>query len=178
VTAQTPASPPADLVEVGRVTDAWGVKGWLRVDPFNSPHQSVLLKIRDWWLRTPPDETPACLRVTRCRVHGGALVVKPGDCEDRDQALRLKSASIFVSRAQFPAAAPGEWYWVDLVGCSVMSLAGEPLGVVESVEDHGAHPILVVRSGERQLLIPFVEQIVSQVDTAARTISADWGADY
>lgn len=172
------ATPPADLVEVGRVLDAWGVKGWIRIEPFNAPDESVLLSTRDWWVRSHAASTLTPLRVGRCRVHGDSLVAKPAACEDRDQALRLRSSSVFVSRAHFPAPEAGEWYWVDLVGCAVHSLSGEQLGVVESVEDHGAHPILIVRSGNRVLMIPFVEQIVSRVDIVARTVCADWGADY
>ena len=178
MTQQALATPPADLVEVGRVVDAWGVKGWIRIDPFNTPDESVLLSAREWWVRPHSASEASPLRVGRCRVHGDSLVVKPASCEDRDQALRLRSSSILVSRAHFPAPQAGQWYWVDLVGCAVQSLAGEPLGVVEDVEDHGAHPILIVRSGDRVLMIPFVEQIVSQVDTVARTLCADWGADY
>lgn len=176
--AQAPVSPPADLIEVGRVLDAWGVKGWVRIEAFNAPDQSVLLAIRDWWLRPQASSGLSALRVGRCRVHGDSLVAKPADCEDRDQALRFKSATILVSRAQFPTPDPGEWYWVDLVGCAVESLSGERLGAVEAVEDHGAHPILVVRSSDRTLMIPFVEQIVTRVDIAARLVCADWGADY
>ena len=176
--AQTPVTPPADLIEVGRVMDAWGVKGWIRVEAFNSPDESVLLSIREWWLRPHASSTVSSIRVGRCRVHGDSLVAKPADCEDRDQALRLKSASVLVSRAQFPAPDPGQWYWVDLVGCAVDTPSGERLGLVEAVEDHGAHPILMVRSAERVLLIPFVDQVISRVDIAARLVCADWGADY
>ncbi len=176
--AQAPVTPPADLIEVGRVLDAWGVKGWVRIEAFNAPDQSVLLSIRDWWLRPHGSSVLSTIRVGRCRVHGDSLVAKPAGCEDRDQALRLKSASVFVSRADFPAPDSGQWYWVDLVGCTVESLSGDRLGIVESVEDHGAHPILVVRSSERVLLIPFVEQIVPRVDITARLVCADWGADY
>jgi len=178
VIQQALAAPPADLIEVGRVVDAWGVKGWIRIEPFNAPDESVLLSARDWWIRPHSASEASPLRVGRCRVHGDSLVAKPASCDDRDQALALRSATILVSRAQFPAPRVGEWYWVDLVGCAVESLSGEPLGVVEDVEDHGAHPILIVRSGDRVLMIPFVEQIVSQVDMVARTLCADWGADY
>ncbi len=158
--------------------DAWGVKGWVRIEAFNAPDRSVLLSVRDWWVRSHASSALSAIKVGRCRVHGDCLVAKPVGCEDRDQALRLKSASVLVSRAHFPAPDSGEWYWVDLVGCAVESLSGERLGVVESVEDHGAHPILVVRSADRVLMIPFVDQIVSNVDITARRVCADWGADY
>jgi 16S rRNA processing protein RimM len=178
VTATEPASAPTDLIEVGRVTDAWGVRGWIRIEPFNHPPESILLRVREWWLDCPAVAGAGPLRVTRCRVHGDALVAKPAGSDDRDQALRFKGAEIRISRSVFPVAPEGEVYWVDLIGCSVSGLEGVELGAVERVEDHGAHPILFVRQGERVLLIPFVEQIVTGVDIAARRVVAEWAADY
>lgn len=178
MTALEPETLPSDLLEVGRVVDAWGVKGWIRIEPFNHPSESVLLKIRDWWLQPPTLAVGQAMRVTRCRVHGDALVAKPVGHDDRDQALRLKGARIQVSRSAFPAPSNGEIYWVDLIGCSVLGINGVELGVVEQVEDHGAHPILFVRQSDRVLLIPFVDQIVTRVDLAERRLLAEWAADY
>jgi 16S rRNA processing protein RimM len=178
VTVGEPAAAPSDLIEVGRVADAWGVRGWIRIEPFNHPSESVLLRVRDWWLVGPGAPPSGPVRVTRCRVHGDVLVAKPTGSEDRDQALRFRGAGIQVSRAEFPEPPEGEVYWVDLIGCSVTGLDGVELGTVERVEDHGAHPILFVRQGERLLLIPFVEQIVTGVDIVGRRLVADWAADY
>ena len=178
MTLGAPATPPADLIEVGRVVDAWGVKGWLRIEPLNAPEDSVLLTIREWWLCGRSDAEPRAVRVTRCRVHGDGLIAKPSGFEDRDQALALRSAAIQVSRAAFPPLEAGEVYWVDLIGCEVRNARGEPLGTVQKIEDHGAHPILFVDATDRTLLIPMVDSIVSAIDLKSRQIRADWELDY
>ncbi|MEN9775487.1 MAG: ribosome maturation factor RimM [Pseudomonadota bacterium] len=178
MTPGAPATPPVDLIEVGRVVDAWGVKGWLRIEPLNAPEESVLLKVRDWWLQGRSETEPRPIRVSRCRVHGDGLVAKPSGFEDRDQALSLRSAAIRVSRAAFPPLETGEVYWVDLIGCEVRNARDEPLGTVQKIEDHGAHPILFVEASDRILLIPMVDPIVSAVDLKLRQIRADWELDY
>src|SRR5881227_308157 len=38
---------PVDAVEVGRIVDAWGVKGWIKVQPFASDPQA-LISSRRW----------------------------------------------------------------------------------------------------------------------------------
>lgn len=165
---------PADLIAVGRVVDAYGTRGWVKIECFNRPEESVLLACRRWWL---PDGRS--LRVQSVRQHASVLVGKPAEFTDRDHALSLKGLEIRVSRSEFPVAADGEYYWVDLEGCEVRNREGASLGQVVSVVDHGAHPILIVQDGEdAERLIPFVDAYVLDVELAARRILVDWQPDY
>lgn len=166
--------PQAELIAVGRVIDAYGVHGWVKIQPYNAPPESVLRSCKRWWL--PDGRT---VRVERARIHGATIVAKPSDAQDRDDALALRGLELRVDRAEFPKAAAGEYYWVDLVGCKVTNPAGDDLGVVGAVEDFGAHPILKTRDAAGQdRLIPFVEVHILEVDVAGRRIVADWQPDY
>ncbi len=185
---ESPAAPPADLIAVGRVVDAYGLRGWVKIDPFNDPESSVLLRTRRWWLADPRIDRPGApaggLRDTPCvveraRTQGGHVVAKPATTNDRDAALSLRGCEIRVSRADFPAGEDGEFYWSDLVGCEVRNPAGERLGAVFAVEDYGAHPILRLRDEtSRERMIPFVAAHVIEVDLAGRRILADWALDF
>jgi 16S rRNA processing protein RimM len=181
-----------ERLTVGVVRGAWGVVGGFKVEPFNDPRESVLKSVRRWWLcapvvarrglspqsASPSAASPRELRLTRCRVHGDLLVAKAEGIEDRDAAEALKGMLIEIDRADLPRAAPGEYYWVDLIGCEVVGQAGSRLGVVESLDDHGAHAILVVRDGELERLIPFVDAYLLGVDLVGRRIELDWGPDW
>lgn len=174
---------PADLVEVGAITDAYGVRGEIRIEPFNAPHQSVLLKIRSWWLQRPAglraDAQVTRVAMLRCRPHGSVLLASLESIADRDAALTLKGARVCVQRADFPAPASGEIYWVDLIGCAVSNTRSESLGTVISLDDHGAHPILAVRDeAGHERLIPYVPVYVVSVDVSQRRIVVDWELDY
>jgi 16S rRNA processing protein RimM len=108
-------------------------------------------------------------------VHGASLVAKPEGCEDRDQALLLRGCDVLVSRADFPPGDADEYYWTDLIGCEVLTPAGDPLGRVVAVEDHGAHPLLSLQAPNGAArMIPFIGVFVLAVDLAARRITADW----
>lgn len=164
----------SDLIAVGRVVDAYGVHGWVKVQPYNAPTESVLRSSRRWWL---PDGRS--VDIERTRVHGASIVCKPTASTDRDDALALKGLEIRVRRADFPPQSADEFYWVDLVGCEVSNAAGVALGTVDSVEDYGAHPILKTRDPDgRERMIPFIPLYVLEVDIAARRIVADWQPDY
>ncbi|TXL63486.1 ribosome maturation factor RimM [Zeimonas arvi] len=195
----TVAALPADAVVVGRVEGAYGVRGAMRIEPFNDPRDSVLLKARRWYLTGPasrqkgpsgtdgpvapgaagrqasPSRFPVVVEVSRCRVHGAGLVATVSGIDVKESADALRGCEIAVSRADFPPPESGEYYWVDLVGCVVVTPDGVPLGVVEAVDDHGAHPLLRLRAedgGAR--LIPFVDAHVPDVDVVGRRIVADW----
>jgi 16S rRNA processing protein RimM len=174
--------PPADAVVLGRVTGAWGVRGWLRVVPFNDPHDSILNGQRRWWLRG----RDGCreLEIEQVRVHGDAIVASIVGLDDREQAQALKGCEVMVSRAAFPEAKAGEVYWIDLIGCAVRNPAGEALGTVAAVEEFGAHPVLRLETTGADgapgtpRLIPFVPRYILQIDLPGRTLLADWGLDY
>lgn len=176
---------PDDAVEVGRILGAWGVKGGLRVLPYAGSPQALFAS-RRWFLRAPESAAPAraalpsLLKVTQAREHGDGIVATVQDIDDRDAAEALRGARIFVSRASFPTPEPGEWYWVDLIGLDVVNRDGLRLGAVAGLMDLGPHAVLQVRPlapRQRQVLIPFVDAYVDEVDLPGRRIRVDWGPD-
>lgn len=190
-----PSELPADAVEMGRILDAWGIKGWMKVHPHSS-NPAALLAATTWFLQTP---TPpfdrafkaftgtVSLAVTEIKPHADTLVALCPGVADRNQAEALKGARIFVSRSQFPASAdPDEFYWVDLLGLSVVNREGVALGTVRDLMATGPHSVLVLEyQADNQLgdkpaerMIPFVSAYVDKVDKAAGLITVDWQPDY
>ena len=86
-------------------------------------------------------------------------------------------ADVAVHRRQLPAAEAGRYYWVDLIGLSVVNREGIALGTVIALMETGANDVLVVQ-GERERLIPFVlGRVVLDVDLEAGVIEVDWLPD-
>ena len=180
---------PADAIEVARVLDAWGVKGWIRVQPYAKDPQA-LFSSRRWFLRPPETHTgrpvleavaplPMLLRIVEAREHGDDVIAAVRDFGDRSAAEALRGARIFVPRSSFPTAGNDEFYWVDLIGTQVFNRDGVRLGEVAGLLDNGAHSVLRVHDGEApERLIPFVAAFIDQVDLPGRRILVDWGLDY
>jgi 16S rRNA processing protein RimM len=182
---------PADAVEVGRILDAWGIKGWVKVHPYSSDAEA-LLAAKQWFLQTP---TPPFdrgfvafsgtvgLDVSEIKPHADTLVALCQGIADRSQAESLKGARIFVERCQFPTSNdPDEFYWVDLLGLSVVNREGLALGTVRDLMATGPHSVLVleyaVEGKAVERMIPFVSAYVDKVDKAAGLITVDWQPDY
>lgn len=184
---------PEDAVEVGRIVDAWGVKGWIKVQPFSSQPEA-LFSSRRWFVK-PPEEAglkrlgvaaasfPSLLKVTAAKEHGDVVVAQVQESDSRTAAEALRGARVFVPRSSFPTAGNDEFYWVDLIGLDVVNRAGEALGQVVGLIDTGPHSVLRVlpagAAGEaEERLIPFVGPYVDEVSLEQRRITVDWGLDY
>lgn len=183
---------PEDAIEVGIITDAWGVKGWFKVKPFSADPQALFSSKR--WLLKPPEvdgpktvvrtvPLPPLLKIMVAKDHGDGVVAQAHDVSDRAAAESLRGARVFVPRSSFPTASPDEYYWVDLVGLSVVNRQGEHLGEVVGLIDTGPHSVLRVAAAGAtaeadQRLIPFVAAFVDAVSLPERRITVDWGLDY
>jgi 16S rRNA processing protein RimM len=166
--------PPDDLVVMGRVSGPFGVKGWVKLQPFTEAPEN-LLAYPTWWVGG--DGAWQESRIEGGHVQGGSVVAKLAGCEDRDAAALYQGREVAVSRDAFPQPAANEFYWADLVGLKVVNEQGEDLGQVKEVVETGANDVLVVQ-GERERLIPFTELVVKQVDVAGGAIRVEWGSDY
>jgi 16S rRNA processing protein RimM len=159
---------------MGRVTGAFGVRGWIKVQPFTATPNS-LLAYREWWIGSGGNWQPR--KVEEAKVQGDAVAARFAGCTDRDEAARYGGREVAVPRESFPAAEKDEYYWADLIGLSVVNAQGERLGTVSGLFETGANDVLVVE-GDRERLIPFIEEVVLDVDLAGRTMRVDWGADF
>ena len=170
--------------------DAWGVKGWIRVQPYAKDPQALFSSTR-WFLRPPepqagtgsrikPVEFPGYLKITHTRSQGDDVLAQVRGIDERNAAEALRGARIFVSRHSFPSTVDDEFYWVDLIGLEVFNREQIRLGHVAGLIDTGVHSVLRVTRGSDadEVLIPFVAAYVDAVDMASRQIRVDWGLDY
>jgi len=177
---------PSDLIQVGRILDAWGIKGWFKVQSYSTNADS-LFSAKQWFLKSDgPKPGRQVLKVLSVREHGEGIVASADGVVDRNGAEALRGCEIWVSRAEFPKADDGEYYWVDLIGLDVVNLEDQVLGQVIGLIDTGAHAVLRIlppgvqapAKPDQERLIPFVDAFVREVSLESRRIRVDWGLDY
>ena len=159
---------------MGRISGAYGVKGWVKVKSYTR-QAGDLLSYLPWYLGTGSHWQAT--QVLEGRLHGKGLVARLPGCDDRDAAERLAGTDIGIYRHQLPPAEHNEYYWNDLVGVQVVTLGGKTLGSVDYLLETGANDVLVV-TGDRERLIPFIHgQVIASVDLDAGVIKVDWDPD-
>ena len=163
-----------NLICVGHILGSQGVKGWVRVFSNTSPRENIV-SYSPWFI-----EQGNTLNVTAVqgRRQGKNVLASLEGIEDRTQADELAGCRIFIDSQQLPGLETGEYYWSDLVGLSVETLQGDPLGVIASMMETGADDVMVL-TGERERLIPFaIDKIVKEVDLDGQRMVVDWSPEY
>ncbi len=187
-----PAVLPADAIEVGRVADAWGIKGFFKVIPYSASPEALFSSKR--WYVLPPEPRAGVvvkelaftgcqlLKIRSAKEHSDTVVVQADGVDDRNTAELLRGVRIFVARSSFPTAAKDEFYWVDLMGLAVVNREGVNLGTVKDLISTGPQTVMVIEAevdGKKQeTLIPFVSVYVDDVSLADKRITVDWQLDY
>lgn len=152
---------PRDLVSVGIIIGAHGVKGEVKLLSFTADPAAIA--------GYGPLATAAGERIEIVRLRPGkdgfiALLEGVGD---RDRAEVLKGTELFVPRERLPQPEKGQVYLGDLIGLAVMS-GGARLGEVVTVHNYGAGDLLDVKMNGKKdtVLIPFATGFVVETDIA------------
>ena len=190
-----PSALPDDSIEVGRILDAWGVKGWLKILPHSSDPEA-LFSAKSWFLQAPDAKFrpgfnaftgTVSITVEEAKIHSDSVVVKIDGLDDRNDAEGLRGCRIFLPRSAFPKASKDEYYWVDLIGLNVVNRESVALGCVRDLMATGPNSVLCVEyqttqedgsNKDEERMIPFVSAYVDSVDIAGKLITVDWQPDY
>lgn len=160
---------PSDLVEIGRLVRRHGVRGEIRLLPYN-PASSTLRPQQRVALTSSDGSGVEWARITALRRHQKFLLLRFADVESADDADRLVGRALAVPRDQLPALEEDEIYHCDLIGCRVVTEEQAELGTVDEILSTGSNDVLVVRGGGREYLIPWIDDVVADVDTAVARI--------
>lgn len=166
-----------EFIPVGKISGAFGVKGWVKVFSFTDPRENILsyspiyISRNGGWVE---------VKLSGGRLQGKGVVLGLVNVTDRDQVLPLIGAELAIKKTQLKPAGKDEFYWSDLIGLTVVNLQEQTLGKVDHLLETGAHDVLVVQEQDKEdRLIPFVmDEIIKLVDLDEKVIRVDWGLDY
>lgn len=149
-------------VVVARVGRALGVKGDVLVDVLTDEPERRLVAGVDLLVMG----SDRLLRVESERPHGGRLCLHFAGIDDRTAAESLTGLLLEAERGDDERPEdPDEYYDDALVGLVVVTEAGERVGDVTEVLHLPGQDVLAVRAtGDREILVPFVSEIVPVVD--------------
>ncbi|MFN3583434.1 ribosome maturation factor RimM [Phenylobacterium sp.] len=156
------------LILVGRVAGAFGVRGEVRITSFTADPLALL----DYRELKREDGSPG-LTLLSGRPAKGGLVVRAREVETREQAEGLRGLRLYIPRDILPEPDEDEFYVTDLIGLSVETPEGEPLGRVKHVQDFGAGDLLEIEPPEgASWYLPFTREAVPEVRIAEGRIVA------
>ena len=170
------ASNHPDLVGVGTLVAAHGVRGWARIRPYHADSE-VLGVCPSLWLRRSEDAEPKRFGVHLWRPHKRVFLVGLDGITDRDAVTPWIGCEVAVERETIPPAGEGEVYDFEVIGLEVRTVRGEAIGVIREVQPLPAGDLWVVettgKSPAREVLVPVAGAIAKEIDLVERIATID-----
>lgn len=167
-------------VELGKIVGVWGVKGWVKLHSYTRERADIA-NYTSWFLSKPRSKAdPEHIQVLDCKEQAKGIVARLDGINDRDAAAALNGYKIWVRQSDLPKLPEGEFYWQQLIGLTVSNEQKE-IGVIASILETGANDVLVCKQSEKgvpDVLIPYTDEVVKNVDIDAKTMLVDWDPDY
>lgn len=160
----------SDLVCVGVVAGAFGVRGEVRIKSFCANPADIETYSP---LSNEDGSQSYPLVLTRAVKNGFAAHL--GGVETKEDADAIKTLKLYARRDQLPSLPDDEYYHADLIGLEVYDTGGTLLGRVKDVQNHGAGDLLEIHGSglNSTVLLPFTLAAVPTVDLSAGRIIAD-----
>jgi 16S rRNA processing protein RimM len=159
-----------DLLAIGRVGRAHGLKGELRVELFFA--ESDALDQVDELRLSPKAETPTDAKayvIEQARAVPKAYLVLLAGVSDRNAAEALRGFTVWVPRAAL-ATDEGEYFLIDLIGATVRGPEGD-IGTVVEIATHPSVDAIVIKTADgRTVEQPLLDEWVARVSVSERLI--------
>lgn len=173
-------------IAAAKIVGVYGIKGWVKLK-VNLETPASLTSLKPQFLTDSRQQSRRPVRVLNVRAQGKGYIASLEGVDDRNAAELLRGYDIMVPKSALPDLEEGEFYWDDLIGCTVRTSDGEgsliDLGTVNYLLETGANDVLVVRASEtsiddRERLIPYIEgDVILKVDLAEAVIDVNWHPD-
>jgi len=154
-----------DLILLGKVSGTHGIRGELKISCYSGEFDT-LLGLHSLLLRGVGGDLVE-VELASARIHSGKAIVKLKRVESINDVAHLTGREVVVDRSQLPQAEADEYYWHDLIGLRVLLEDGSELGTLSDIFATGSNDVYVVKSKNREYLIPATEDVVQDIDLTA-----------
>ncbi|URJ32866.1 ribosome maturation factor RimM [Candidatus Blochmannia vicinus] len=174
--------PVTNPIVIGKIVGAYGVLGWIRIISFTEKSDNIFFYnpyyviIQSKW---------KSIYLDKWRLLGKRYIAKMREISNRESAQLLNHCEMIIDKTRLPHLNTDEYYWKDLIGCTVITVKGIFLGNIISMIETTANDVLVVKmyqnkfAGIRNCLIPFlIKRVIKNVDLVIRTVTVDWDPNF
>lgn len=160
----------ADDVVIARIVKARGIRGDVACDletDFPERFQSL-----DRVTVQMPDERRLVLALENHWFHKGRVILKFEGYDTMTAAEELVGGRLVISEADGLELEEDEFYEYQVVGADVVTISGEKVGIVTRLMRTGGTDLLVIEAESgREILVPFADDICTEIDVKARRIT-------
>ncbi|MDV2685405.1 ribosome maturation factor RimM [Alkalihalophilus lindianensis] len=161
-----------ELLKVGKIVNTHGVRGEIRVISTTDFAEERYAKGTELWIEHPDTKKNTPVVVASHRVHKNFDLLTFEGYHSINEVEPFKGSTLLVTKDQLSELEENEFYYHEIIGCTVYTDQDEELGKVKEIIETGANDVWVIRrsSGGKDILIPYIKDVVKEIDIEARTI--------
>ncbi|GGH59359.1 ribosome maturation factor RimM [Paenibacillus silvae] len=160
----------AEFMNVGKIVNTHGIRGELKIMPLTDFPEVRFAKNAEMFLFTS-DDRPVPVTVESARLHKNMYIVRLKEYGNINEVEKFKGGMAKVSKENLADLEEGEYYFHQIVGCSVITEEGETLGTITEILTPGANDVWVVKTpGGKEVLIPVIDDVVLDVDVEQKQV--------
>lgn len=156
---------------VGKIVNTHGIKGEVRVISKTDFPEKRYKAGNQLFLFMPNANTPIELTVKNHRTHKNFDLLIFEGYENINLVENFRDGILKVPESQLTELEEDEFYFHEIIGCSVFLPSGEEIGKISEILTPGANDVWVIKGkGGKEILIPYIEDVVKKVDVKDKRV--------
>lgn len=160
-----------DLISIGIIQKPHGIRGEVKVFPKTDFISERFKKGQEILLDLNGKRSAQVIETVR--MHKGSVLVKFKGLDTLNDVEFFHKGELFIEREELHELPEDEFYFVDIVGCDAY-VDNDKIGEVVEIIETPAHPVIRVKTAERDVLVPFVERFIAAVSIEDKRIDLNW----
>lgn len=158
-----------ELFLTGIILKPKGLKGELKVKPVTD-FPERFLKRREYYVGKTPEEA-APRKMLSAKLNQGFAWIMLEGVGSRDEAEAMAGNKLYVPGDALEPMPDGRAYIHDLIGLEVFDEDEGRVGTISEVLQMPAHDVYEIDAGERKVLVPAVEDFITEIDLEKRIVT-------
>jgi 16S rRNA processing protein RimM len=156
---------------VGKIVNTHGIRGEIRVISRTDFAEERYKVGNTLYLFMDEKNEPVELKVASHRTHKNFELLTFDGYHNVNEVEKFKGGVLKVPEDQLAQLEENEFYFHEIIGCEVFKVDGESIGKVKEILTPGANDVWVIKGSKgKEILIPYIEQVVKQVDIQNKRI--------
>ncbi|CAL4043270.1 Ribosome maturation factor RimM [Buchnera aphidicola (Tetraneura ulmi)] len=162
---------------VGKIKSVYGILGWMKIDSFTEIKKNIF-NYQPWFIKKKQN----LLNLETWKKNKKNFLIKIIEINNRSEATKIINQFIMVEeKVLLPYKKKKEYYWKDILNCTVFNINLKILGIVVNIIETGNNDVLIINSHKKKnkkevkILIPFIEEkIIKNVNIQKKIILVKW----
>jgi 16S rRNA processing protein RimM len=159
------------LYNVGKIVNTHGIRGELKILSQTDFPDLRFEKGSKLIFLEPESGRTVHAQVEGSREHKGMFITRFREWDNINQVEQYKGWQVKVDEDSLAELEEDEYYYHEIIGCTVLTTDGEKLGEISEILTPGANHVWVVKRPKgKDLLLPVIDPVIKQVDVASKQV--------